>query len=65
MTQATYCRREGKVSHPSKGMATAHLRSLKKRLGYSGQVYACIHCFGWHVGRRLRTEARRDHFETT
>lgn len=45
-------RRCVKVSHPSRGAAEAHLRSLTKLdTSYDGKVYPCIYCHGWHIGR--------------
>jgi hypothetical protein len=46
---------DGKVRHPSKGAADAHLRSVKRLPGYElygGESYPCVKCRDWHVGRR-------------
>lgn len=42
---------KGKICHPSRGKAEAHLRHLQQTSGYvSGKAYACHKCKGWHVG---------------
>jgi len=55
------CRITGKVRHPSRGKAQAALRSLKKRIEYSGHTYPCIYCRGYHVGQ-LRKRAHRSRY---
>ncbi len=50
---ARYCRQTGKIMHFSVGEAAAHLRSLEQmRPEYKGEVYVCLHCKQFHVGRR-------------
>ena len=45
----------GKQIHPSSGKACAALRSLYRLCpDYSGKVYPCTECLGWHVGRRKK-----------
>lgn len=45
----------GKQIHLSSGKACAALRSLLRiDQDYSGKVYPCTECLGWHVGRRKR-----------
>jgi hypothetical protein len=48
------------VIHLSRGKAEAHLRSLKD--GYTGRVYPCEHCGGWHVGREKKN-AHKDKYK--
>ncbi len=47
---------DGKIRHPSKGAADAHLRSVTRLTGYERSEaccsYPCVKCHGWHVGRR-------------
>lgn len=45
----------GKQVHYSRGKADAHLRQLKRNGEYSGRVYPCIQCGGFHVGREKRS----------
>ena len=46
------CLETKKHIHLSKSKAEAQLRSLKQKSEYSGKVYSCIYCMGWHIGRR-------------
>ena len=49
----------GKHTHPSKGAAEAAPRSvLKIKPDYSGQVYPCGRCAGWHFGLRKKNAHR-------
>ncbi len=51
-----------KVVHTKDG-ALAQLRSLLKRNpDYPGDVYPCIHCQGYHVGR-LKATAHRNKYK--
>jgi hypothetical protein len=54
------CPQSKKVIHLSRGKAEAHLRSLKD--GYTGRVYPCEHCGGWHVGREKKN-AHKDKYK--
>jgi hypothetical protein len=48
---SSICNATSKESH-TRHKARAHLHGLRVRKGYSGQVYWCRHCGGWHVGSR-------------
>jgi hypothetical protein len=55
--QLRHCWR--KARWPSKGAAEAQMRSLRRRDGYVRDaerlnVYHCVYCQGWHVGRNWR-----------
>jgi hypothetical protein len=47
----TICKETKKQKHPSRGAAESHLRHLAEVKDYSGHVYPCTECQGWHVGR--------------
>lgn len=52
----------GKHINASSGAAEAQLRSiLKREPEYSGHVYPCSCCRGWHVGR-LKRNAHRNKY---
>ncbi len=57
-----FCRQTGKMSHASRGKAEAALRGLNKiKPAYKGNIYPCIHCRGFHVGR-ARQGAHRNKY---
>lgn len=45
------CITTSKETH-TREKARSHLRGLRIRKQYDGQVYRCRHCGGWHVGSR-------------
>lgn len=58
----TICRYTAKVIQPSRGAAEAQLRSLKKiKPAYNGHVFPCIHCQGFHIGRK-RQDAHKNKY---
>lgn len=48
----TYCRVSGKQSHSTREEAQRHLKALRHKMcKYDGEVYPCLSCRGFHVGR--------------
>ncbi len=49
------CFKSGKHRHEKKRKAESQLRSLKRICSnYSGKVYYCFFCGGYHVGRKKK-----------
>jgi hypothetical protein len=51
----TLCPKLGKVTHPSRKIATTEMRRHLKKLREKGErvtfnIYLCPHCGGWHCG---------------
>ena len=48
------CAESQKVVFSSKGKAGAALRSLQLKADYTGQIYPCPFCNGYHIGREKK-----------
>lgn len=45
------CPKSQKVVFLSKNKAEAALKSLQLRNDYTGHIYPCVDCCGYHIGR--------------
>lgn len=46
------CHRTGKVCHDSRKSARRHLKTMRGAVGYTGEVYHCVYCEKYHIGRK-------------
>jgi hypothetical protein len=53
MKRVSFCQRTGKVSE-SKNQANQHLKALRRKNGYEGEVFYCTSCRNYHVGSKAK-----------